>query len=66
MGTVKELEKAVTGLSKEQLVKFRAWFESFDAAQWDRQLEDDARSGKLDRVAEKALGEYHKGKAKPV
>jgi hypothetical protein len=66
MSTVKELEKAVTGLSPEQLAEFRAWFESFDAERWDRQLEEDAKSGKLDRVAEKAIGEYRKGKAKPI
>jgi len=66
MSTVKELEKAITGLPPEQLAEFRAWFESFDAARWDRQIEEDVKSSKLDRVAEKAVGEYHKGKAKPI
>ncbi len=66
MITVKELEKAITGLSLEQLAEFRSWFESFDAAWWDRQIEEDAQSGKLDPVAEKALGDYRKGKAKPL
>lgn len=66
MSTVKELEKAITGLPPEQLAEFRAWFESFDAARWDRQIEEDVKSGKLDRVAEKAVGEYRKGKAKPI
>lgn len=66
MGTVKELEKAITGLSPEQLAEFRAWFDSFDAARWDRQIEEDVQSGKLDHVAEKAIGEYRKGKAKPI
>ncbi len=66
MTTVKELEKAISGLSPEQFAKFRSWFESFDAARWDGQIERDIQSGKLDRVAEKALGEYRKGKAKPL
>jgi hypothetical protein len=66
MSTVKELEKAITGLPPEQLAEFRAWFETFDAARWDRQIEEDVKSGKLDRVAEKAIGEYRKGKAKPI
>lgn len=66
MSTVKELEKAITGLPPEQLAEFRAWFESFDAARWDRQIEEDVKSGKLDRVAEMAVGEYRKGKAKPI
>lgn len=58
MSTVKELEKAIIGLSPKQLVEFRAWFETFDAARWDRQIEEDAGSGKLDRVAEKAIREF--------
>lgn len=51
MVTIKELEKAVTDLSPDKLAEFRAWFESFDAAQWDKQFEEDVKSGKLDRVA---------------
>jgi len=64
MVTVKELEKAVTDLPSDKLAEFRAWFESFDAAQWDKQFEEDVKSGKLDRAAEKAIKDYSKGKAK--
>lgn len=66
MNTVKELEKAVTDLSPEEFAEFRAWYEAFDAAMWDKQFQDDAKSGKLDRVAEKAVADYRKGKAKPL
>ncbi len=66
MVSVKDLERAVTDLPSEKLAEFRAWFESFDAAQWDEQFEDDVKSGKLDRVAEKAIKDYRKGKAKPL
>jgi hypothetical protein len=66
MVSVKELEKAVTDLPADKLAEFRAWFESFDATQWDKQIEEDARSGKLDQVAEKAIKDYGKGKAKPL
>ncbi len=66
MITVKDLEKAVTDLSPEQLAEFRSWFDSFDADRWDQKIEADEKSGRLDRVAEKAFGEYLKGKAKPL
>ncbi len=66
MVTVKELEKAVTDLPPDKLAEFRAWFESFDAARWDQQIEEDVKSGKLDRVAERAIKDYSKGKAKPL
>ena len=49
MSTVLELEKAVSGLASDQLAKFRAWFEKFDSATWDRQFEqaiDDFKKGK--------------------
>ena len=66
MVTVTELEKAVADLPSDKLAEFRAWFESFDAAQWDNQFEDDVKSGKLDRVAEKAIKDFGKGKARPL
>ena len=65
MITVKELAKAVSGLSPEQLAEFRAWFKSFDTARWDRKIDEDVTSGRLGRILEKALGDYHKGKEKP-
>jgi major membrane immunogen (membrane-anchored lipoprotein) len=66
MITVKELAKAVTGLSPEQLAEYRAWFKSFDAARWDRRIEEDVTSGKLGRIVEKAMEDYRKGKEKSL
>jgi hypothetical protein len=31
MSTVEEIERAVTGLSREDLTAFRRWFDEFDA-----------------------------------
>jgi hypothetical protein len=61
MESVLEIEKAVSNLSPDELAQFRAWFEAFDAAVWDRQFEKDVRSGKLDQIAEKALADYAAG-----
>lgn len=55
MKTVEELQKAVEELPPEDLAKFRAWFEGFDAAVFDRKIEQDAQSGKLDKVANEAI-----------
>lgn len=60
--TIIEIEQAVTQLSDQDLSRFRAWFEDFDAKAWDEQIERDAKSGKLGKVAEKALHEYRAGK----
>ena len=62
MTTVKEIEKAVEHLPPEDLNQFRDWFEAFEAASWDRQLENDVASGRLDLLAKESLAEYKAGK----
>lgn len=64
--TVKELEKAVAGLSPEELAEFRAWFQRFDMDEWDRQIADDVTAGKLDRFAEEAIADYRADRAKTL
>jgi hypothetical protein len=64
--SIQELERAVAQLPPKDLARFRAWFDEFDAQVWDRQFEADAKSGKLDRIAEQALYDYRAGKAKEL
>ena len=59
--SVQDLETAVTGLSKEELAKFSQWVEEYLADEWDKQIERDAQAGKLDRLAEAVLAEFHTG-----
>jgi len=63
---IEELEKEIRQLSPEQLKEFRAWYEKFDADEWDKQIEADVANGKLDNIAEAALGEYNAGKTRPL
>jgi len=63
MGKVETIEQAVEGLSPEELAAFRRWFAEFDATVWDRQIEQDARSGKLDALADEALNDHATGKS---
>jgi hypothetical protein len=60
---IQEIEQAITNLSPKELARFRQWFDEFDARAWDGQIKADAKSGKLDKIAEKALSEYHTGNA---
>ena len=62
MTTVQELENAVARLPDPELHKFRAWFSEFDAQKWDREFEEDAKSGKLDGLADKALRDFSLGR----
>ena len=43
------------------LAKFRAWFEEFEAARFERKIEQDAKSGKLDKFADAPLREFRDG-----
>lgn len=62
MSNLQEIETAVQRLSVEDLTRFRSWFVEFDAEVWDRQLEEDVRAGRLDRLAEEALREHREGR----
>jgi hypothetical protein len=66
MKTVEEIEKAVEELPPDKLAKFRAWFEGFDAALFDRKLEQDAKNGKLDKLANEAVADFKKGRSREL
>jgi len=61
MGNVKSIENAVEALPPAELAEFRRWFADFDAAAWDRQIEQDAAAGKLDPLAAEALADFRSG-----
>jgi hypothetical protein len=62
MSTVKEIEAAISKLSREELSTFRAWFAHFDAEAWDKQLEQDVAAGRLDKLAGEALEDLRNGR----
>ncbi len=64
--TIHEIEQAITELPPNELARFREWFEEFDAQTWDEQFERDAKSGKLDKLANKAVTDFRAGKAKEL
>ena len=64
MSTLEDIEKAVIEWPLDQLAKFRAWFEEFDAARFDERIERDAKAGRLDRLAEQAIADFRAGCSK--
>ncbi|ODS32988.1 MAG: hypothetical protein SCARUB_01865 [Candidatus Scalindua rubra] len=66
MTRVQKIEKEVSKMSPEELAQFRAWFEEFDAALWDKRFEEDAKARKLDTVAKKAIADFKKGNFKEL
>ncbi len=64
MLTVRDIERAVSQLPSEDLVRFREWFDEFDVKAWDKQFAKDAKSGKLDKLADQAIADFRTGKFK--
>ena len=63
MTKIEKLEREVRDLSAKELATFREWFAAFDAAEWDRQLEEDVKAGKLDALADAALADHRAGRS---
>jgi hypothetical protein len=60
--SVNEIEEAVLRLTPAELDAFRAWFAEFDAAAWDRQMEDDVAAGRLNALADEAIEDLRAGR----
>lgn len=66
MTKLKDIEAAVAELGPDELETFSEWFENFQAQRWDDQIETDSAAGKLDQLADLALGELRAGKARGI
>jgi hypothetical protein len=62
MTNVQAIEAAVQQLQPEERAQFRDWFESFDAVDWDQQIEQDVQSGALGWLAEEAMEDLAAGR----
>ena len=51
---VDELKSAIDALPEKDYVELRLWFAEKDWELWDKQIEDDSLSGKLDFLIEEA------------
>jgi len=60
------LEREIQELTSDELAAFRRWFQEYDAAAWDEQIEQDAAAGRLDKLAEKALADHKAGRTKEM
>ncbi|MFO7652108.1 MAG: hypothetical protein R6X13_12315 [bacterium] len=61
-----ELETAIEKLEKKEYDQLRRWFLERDWQDWDRQVEADARSGKLEFLAREARQAKSLGKLRDL
>ena len=64
--SIEELEKAVSELPREDLIKFSSWFQNYMAKEWDRQIEKDLKAGRLDKLIEEAKDDIAAGRTTPL
>jgi len=55
MNKIEAIAQAIKTFSPAELSAFRSWFQAFDTEMWNRQIVEDATSGKLDALANTAL-----------
>lgn len=63
MSKIEQIEREIQELTPEELAAFRKWFLEFDAVVWNRQIEEDARAGRLDTLADKAIKDFKSGRS---
>ncbi len=66
MTTVEDIEKAIAALKPREFDRLRAWFEDYQAAQFDQKIERDAKSGKLDALADQAVVDHKAGRSRDL
>jgi hypothetical protein len=67
MSTVTEIEAAIAKLPRQELWRLKEHLDRRCEADWDAQIEDDARSGgPLDRLAQKAMADFKAGRCKAL
>jgi len=66
MTKVQALEQEIETLSAEELAELRLWLDEREAEAWDREIERDAASGKLDKLFEKSLQDHRAGKSREI
>ena len=64
MSKVEEILSSIESLSREEFTRLREWFYERDWERWDRQIEEDYKSGKLDFLVKEARSGKADGKLK--
>ena len=61
MATAEEIKSAISALSREDYIHLREWLSERDWEQWDKEIEGDSASEKLDFLMEEAVAEKNQG-----
>lgn len=66
MTKLEKIQESVETLSDRELRTLGKWLDELRAQRWDRQIEDDAKAGRLDNFFAEARAEIAAGKTRPL
>ena len=66
MSTVQEIETAIQKLKPQEIHTVADWLQEYREELWDRQIEADAKAGRLDKLMDEAKQDYLSGRCKPL
>jgi len=64
--SITEIQTAVKQLSQDELAEFLEWLDNFQESLWDRQIEEDLKTGKLDLLMRQAETAFSEGKCREI
>ena len=66
MAKIEALTNEIEQLSREELAVFREWFRKYDSDEWDKEIEEDIRAGRLEGLANEAIADHKAGRTKEL
>jgi hypothetical protein len=63
---ITHIKQTISALDNDSFAQLREWFIEFDNARWDKQIEADSNSGKLDFLIDAAMAEHQAGTVKDL
>ena len=66
MTKLEKIEQDIAALTPADLHKLADWLAEYRDEQWDRQIEDDVKAGRLDAVAAEVLADHRAGRTRPL
>ena len=64
--SITEIKDAVMKLSTDELREFFEWIDELQESQWDKQIAEDLKTGKLDHLIAEARKEFKEGRCRQI
>ena len=66
MTKLDDIKQSIAALGYDEFWALATWFNELQNKRWDREMEADAKAGKLDRLIAEALEDHRAGRTRPL